>query len=54
MIAIPHPSDCSAHRSAIAVPLLRKPLRWRTSSLPIIFMICVSTINLSEFSDILS
>lgn len=36
MIAIPHPSDCRAARSAIAVSLLRKPLSWGTSSVRII------------------
>ena len=54
MIAIPHPSDCRAARSAIAVSLLRKPLSWGTSSVRIIFMICVSKSDLSDFSDIFS
>ena len=54
MIAIPHPSDCSAARSAIAVSLLRRPLRWGTSSVRIIFMISVSKNDLSDFSDIFS
>ena len=54
MIAIPHPSDCRASRSAIAVSLLRKPLSWGTSSVRIIFMICVSKSDLSDFSDIFS
>lgn len=54
MIAIPHPSDCSAARSAIAVSLLRRPLHWGTSSVRIVFMISVSKNDLSDFSDIFS
>ena len=54
MIAIPHPSDCRASRSAIAVSLLRKSLSWGTSSVRIIFMISVSKNDLSDFSDIFS
>ena len=54
LIAIPHPSDCRATRSAIAVSLLRRPLLWGTSNVRIIFMISVSKSDLSDFSDIFS